>query len=367
MAASKLNIADITPGTYFSAPVYLDNGFVLASPETPLSVGLLHLLDKWEFRELWSDGEAQKDRGEDIDEGRLEKAEEFFQELEAYVEQLFMQTAIGVEINFAGLAKKIKDVCAVIKDERRFLLAVRGTENKNQEKKDFIAAHTVRSTFLSIVIGDYLKLPSDRLIGLGIAALLHEIGMTKIPRHIYNVQRELSPVERMNILTHPVTGYNILKANRFPPEIGTAVLQHHERENGSGYPQMISGDRISLYARIIAVACSYEALTANRPHKDAKNGHAGILDLLRNEGKAYDDTVIRALVYSLSIYPIGTFVLLSSGKKAQVVDVNPGDPRFPIVKISGNDDPDNGAAVETSASGVKILRALTEEEIAALN
>ncbi|MDR2662289.1 MAG: HD-GYP domain-containing protein, partial [Treponema sp.] len=151
----------------------------------------------------------------------------------------------------------------------------------------------------------------------------------------------------------------------FPLVVSLAALEHHERENGSGYPQKLTGDKISLYAKIIAVACSYEALTSTRPHKDAKDGYSGMLDLLKNEGKQYDDTIVKALVFSLSIYPIGLYVLLSNGKKGQVVDVNPENPKFPMVQVFGELTPDGkNKIIETSQEGVFISRPLKKEEIA---
>jgi len=88
-----------------------------------------------------------------------------------------------------------------------------------------------------------------------------------------------------------------------------------------------------------------------------------MLELLKNEGKKYDETVVRALVFSLSIYPIGLYVLLSNGKKGQVVDVNPENPRFPVVQVFGELTPDGkNKIVETSQDGIHIVRPLTREE-----
>jgi HD-GYP domain-containing protein (c-di-GMP phosphodiesterase class II) len=110
--------------------------------------------------------------------------------------------------------------------------------------------------------------------------------------------RSLTEQEKKLIYTHPILGYNILKSLEFPLAVSRAVLEHHERENGSGYPRKLTGGNISLYGKIIGVACSYEAISAKRPHREAKDGYTGMLELLKNEGKQYDDTVVRALVYS---------------------------------------------------------------------
>jgi HD-GYP domain-containing protein (c-di-GMP phosphodiesterase class II) len=161
-----------------------------------------------------------------------------------------------------------------------------------------------------------------------------------------------------------VLGYNLLKAMGFPPVISLAALEHHERENGTGYHRMLIGDKISFNSKIIAVACSYEAISAHRPHREARDGHTTMLELLRNEGNQYDATIIRALVVSVSLYPIGLYVLLSNGRKGQVINANPETPRFPIVQVFGEFNPDGkNKTLETSQDGVFILRPLSKEEM----
>jgi HD-GYP domain-containing protein (c-di-GMP phosphodiesterase class II) len=375
-------LTDIPPESYFTKTVFLDGQFVLAAPEMAFSRDIIKTLQAWNFREVYSEGEPREnyiaEGSSDIEEGeildaaalaalsdgdKIKRAEEFYASFQKYVETLFTKVAIKNDLDFKSVAEKIKNACDIIREDRRFLM--RAQQNSEPAgDQNYLASHTVRSTIIAIIIGSYLKLPAHRLIELGVAALLHEIGMIKLPPQIYISKRPLNPQERKAILTHPVLSFNLLKSFDFPLVISLAALEHHERENGTGYPQKLTGDKISLYAKIIAVACSYEALSTVRPHKEAKDGYAGMLELLKNEGKQYDDTVVRALVYSLSIYPIGLYVLLSSGKKGQVVDVNPESPRYPIVQIFGELNPDGkNKTMETSQSGTYIVRPLTREEI----
>ncbi|MDR1287316.1 MAG: HD-GYP domain-containing protein [Treponema sp.] len=372
-------LKDIPPDSYFTRTVYLDDRFVIAAPEMPFTADLVKILGSWEFREVRSEGEPREDyvaeetAAEETDlssittlaasdADKLKRAEEFYASFMKYVEKLFTQVAIKNELSFNSVAEKIKSVCEIIREDRRFLMRVQ----KNIESggdQNYLASHAVRSTIFAVIIGSYLKLPNHRLIELGVAALLHEIGMIKLPPQVYLSKRPLNPQEHKAIITHPVLSFNLLKSFDFPLVVSLAALEHHERENGSGYPQKLTSDKISLYAKIIAVACSYEALSARRPHKEAKDGYAGMLELLKNEGKRYDDTVVRALVFSLSIYPIGLYVLLSSGKKGQVVDVNPENPRYPVVQVFGELTPDGkNKILETSPDGLYIVRPLTREE-----
>jgi len=372
---------EIPLGSFFSEPVYLEKQFILAAPEMPFTKELANTLEEWGYNEVYSAGDPKKDyvapktaAAESIsgalkdtstlgDSAKIIRAEKFYASFIKYVENMFTLVVIRKELDFNSVAEKIKAACDIIREDRRFLLRVQ-KNNLSGSTDNYLASHAVKSTIISLIIGNYLKLPIHRLIELGVAALLHEIGMTQLPPQVYLSRRPLQPLERKAILTHPVLGFNMLKSFDFPLTVTLAALEHHERENGSGYPRKLTGDRISLYAKIIAVACSYEALSAQRPHKEAKDGYTGMLELLKNEGKQYDDTIVRALVFSLSIYPIGLYVLLSSGRKGQVVDVNPENPRFPIVQVFGELTPDGkNKIIGTAQDGISIVRPLTREEI----
>ncbi|MDR2477581.1 MAG: HD-GYP domain-containing protein [Treponema sp.] len=375
----SFSLGEIPPGSFFTKPVYLDSQFVVAAPETPFSKNIAKIITDWQFKEVFSDGEPCKEytpntnsqvhggainkRSSKDDNDKIQKAEEFYTSFQEYVENLFAHVTIKNELNFIFIAEKIKTVCDFVRENRRFLMRAQKPIEAAGEG-NYLAAHTVRSTVIALIIGTYLKLPSHRLIELGVAALVHEIGMLKLPPQIYLSNSPLGPQEKKMIYTHPELGYNLLRLCNFPLTISLAALEHHERENGSGYPRQITGSKISLYSKIIAVACSYEGLISNRPHKEAKNGYAGMLELLKNEGKQYDDIVVRALIYSLSIYPIGLYVSLSNGKNGQVIDVNPENPRYPVVQIFGEVMPDGtNKTLQTSPDGVSIVRPLRREEI----
>jgi len=374
-------VKDIKPNSFFTKTLYLDKVFVIATPETPVTKELVTALEKWSFNSVFSEGEPHKEYTTEStgpaavessgikslstqpDSDKLEKAEAFYSNLLYFIEDLFIRAAVSNELDFKVISEKIKDTIEYVKEDRRYLMRVL----KNIEPapdKNYLATHSVRSTILAIIIGTYLKLPNHRLLELGIASIVHEAGMLKLPSQLYLSNRALNPQERKAILTHPILGYTLLKSLDFPLAVCLAALEHHERNNGTGYPRQLAGEKISLYSKIIAVACSYEALSSKRPHKEAKDGYTGMLELLKNEGKQYDDTIVRALVLSLSIYPIGLYVLLSNGKKGQVIDVNPENPKFPIVEIFGDVTPDGrNKTVQTAPNELSIVRPLNRSEI----
>ncbi|MDR1971036.1 MAG: HD-GYP domain-containing protein [Treponema sp.] len=370
-------IKDIPPNSFFTKAVYLDDDFVIAAPEMPFTPDLIETLSEWNFREVFSGGEPRDSYAADMAEAqdlnlasamadteKIKWAEAFYQELKAYVNELFSAVFMSDPVSYNRTAEWVRDSLDRIRENQRYLLRILKKMEKTGE--DYLVAHTVKTTIIAIILGFYIKLPPHRLIELGVASLFHEAGMVKLPVKVHLNSRSLSPVERKMILAHPALGYNALKAYGFPLAVSIAALEHHERENGSGYPRRLTSDKISLYSKIIAVACSYDAISSYRPHREERDGYTGMLELLKNEGKQYDDTIIRALVYSLSIYPIGLYVLLSNGKKGQVVDVNPENPRFPVVQVFGELNPDGkNKTLETDPQGLHIIRSLTREEIGA--
>ncbi len=383
MGMNAIPFKELSPDTFYSEPVFLDETYILLSPETPMTSSLINRLAEWEMREVFTEGvlinasegeqAGASDDAEDAEaEGRpvtsqtaadkenLDKVHLFYEQFLAYIDSVYTRYVTKGEVSLKELSDKVKTLCDVILENRRYVLRILGDAANDS---NYLVNHSVRSTVLSIVLGGHLKLPPHRLIELGVAAVLHEIGMVRLPPQLYMAHRKLSDQERKSITAHPILGYNILKEKQFPLAICLAALEHHERMNGTGYPRSLSGDKISLYARIIAVACSYDAVTASRPYKEAREGYEGMVDILKNEGKQYDDLVIKSLVYSLSVYPVGSYVLLSNSKLGQVIDVNPDNPRYPVVLVLGSKTPDGKETiVQTAETGVRIVRPVRRED-----
>jgi HD-GYP domain-containing protein (c-di-GMP phosphodiesterase class II) len=180
----------------------------------------------------------------------------------------------------------------------------------------------------------------------------------------------LNDQERKTLAAYPVLGYRILKSFSVSENIALGVLEQQERYDGSGYPRGLLGENISVYARVIGVASSYSAIVSNRPYRKASDGHAGIMDLLRTNRSAYDEKVLKALVYCLSVFPVGTYVLLNNGAKAVVHRSNPKDPRCPTVRMLTDKDgkalQDRPLIATSQEKGIMIARSLNAGEIAAV-
>ena len=397
---NSFNIENLKENVYFTDDVVLDKSFILLNNSLPTTRFLLDSLKKWEFATIYSNGTVGEVSGEeltnastekvssDTDDGngnvtsslkkaladaqaskgvsneqlRLSTVQTVYNEYMSYINTVYTHYATHTELNLEELSDTVKSLCIFIRENRRFVLRI--SPSVENREKNYLVCHSMRSTVLAITIGLQLRMPLSKLVELGVAAILHEIGMIRLPPQLYINYKPLSPVERAQMATHTLIGYTILKQAKFPLSIQLGVLEHHERENGTGYPRHITGDKISLYAKIIAVACSFEAITAPRQYRDARSTYEAMIEMLKNESHQYDETIIKALLFTLSIFPIGVYVYLKNGKIAQVTDVNPENPKNPIVQIVGETEADGSPKIIQSDDQTnKIIRVLSKTEI----
>jgi len=133
----------------------------------------------------------------------------------------------------------------------------------------YTAGHQRRVTKLAVAIAKEMGFPKDRVEGIKIAALIHDVGKINLPAEILSKPGKLSEIEFGLIKNHPQKGYEILKTIDFPWPVAEIVLQHHEKMNGSGYPRGLKRDEILLEAKIICVADVVEAMSSHRPYRPA--------------------------------------------------------------------------------------------------
>ena len=159
-------------------------------------------------------------------------------------------------------------------------------------RDSYTVGHQRRVSQIACNIGKEMGLSKDRLRDLRMAGTLHDLGKIAIPSGLLSKAGNLNPLEFALIKTHPQVAYNILEPITLPGNTAKIILQHHERLNGSGYPQGLQGDEILLEARILGVADVMEAMCSHRPYR-ASLGLAETLDeLTRNKGILYDATVV---------------------------------------------------------------------------
>lgn len=393
---STVKLENLKSDLSFNGDLQLDKNFILLPAKAVVSDDLIKVLTDWNFTEFQCSEEVpdfsiSQEKKQDskasseskvstvkdsvkqalakaktsewisTERSKMNSVQTVYNEYMNYINSVYTHYATHKKIDFQELSDTVKDLCVFIKDNKRYVLRI--TPSAEARSKNFLVIHSMRSTVLAITVGLELHMALSKLIELGISCILHEIGMLRLSPQLYMTDRPLTAAEKAQIMTHPHTGFNILKDLEFPLSILLGVLEHHEKENGLGYPRHLPGNKITTYAKIISVACSFEAITAPREYKSERTTFDAMVEMLKNPNGQYDSTVIKALLYSLSLYPIGTYVCLQNGKIGIVTDVSPNNPKNPIVQLANERNEDGTVkAIQTDDNQNRIVRVLSKEE-----
>ena len=194
------------------------------------------------------------------------------------------------------------------------------------EEDDCLSSHSVNVTFLSVMIGVWLNYNMSDLNNLAMAALFHDIGMLKF-RDITSKPARLNQQEREQVDLHPRLSYDFVEQipglDKQTPE---AILSHHNRLG-------LSGDDVNEHAQIIGLADTLEAMTHPRPYKSALQPYLAIKNIIENMKTSFSQSIIKALVDNIGIYPPGTWVWLDTKEIGLVIDINSGSPLSPKLNI----------------------------------
>nr|HPJ26818.1 HD-GYP domain-containing protein [Synergistaceae bacterium] len=163
-----------------------------------------------------------------------------------------------------------------------------------ETRDPYTAGHQERVAQLAVAIAREMKLPEERIRGVAVAAVLHDLGKIDVPAEILSKPSKLKEKEYSLIQDHCLAGYEILKNVDFPWPVAQAVLQHHERMDGSGYPCGLSGEQILLESRILAVADVVEAMSSHRPYRPSLGLEAGLKEVSLHRKVRFDADVVDA-------------------------------------------------------------------------
>ncbi len=249
-------------------------------------------------------------------------------------ETVFEQTVAERPLDLTNAQRAVAEmVSAVLVDDTDFI---------NMTIEPYPAAghfpyHAANCAVLSVLLGIDLNVKKDQLKDLALAALLHDLGLVNI-RESLDYPGQLTKDTKVEVLKHPERGAALLQGNA-NEEVVQAVQQHHEIGTGKGYPAGLVGDAIHLYARIINVADSFEAMTHERPYrpKPFDVSHA-IKEMVEKGRGLYDREVMKALLSRIGLYPVGSLVELSNKQIARVVRQNRQFPLSPVVQIEFDED-----------------------------
>lgn len=374
-------IEEVEDFSSFTQDVYLDKKFILLPDNIQFSAKLKEKLLEFSFTTVYSEGFVEVASDED-DQEKNEIGEERKQEEDNVVveDEKIVEKRLELEKNCVSFLSFVSKVYSLYGSRQQFEVEVIFEKAKEfyqvvkEHKHEIIAfpkstfegiepdliLHVVKTAIYSIIMAIQLKMPENRIVELIVAAILHKIGFLRIPSQLYTEDRVLTDKELKTFKAHPVVAYRILKEAGFPITVCVGVLEHQEREDGSGYPQGLMSEKISIFGKILSVACSFEAAFNKRSNW---RGIDSILDVVRNTNKQYNDIVLKSLLFSISIFPIGTYVQLSDNSIGQVLDINPENLNYPVILLYGGAKRGEAQVVNTKPDGITIKRLLTKAEI----
>lgn len=259
----------------------------------------------------------------------IQRARAVLEQGKEAVTSMFGEARMGnaLKISDAGpLVDEISD--SIARNPEAFLNLAR---LKNADNYTYL--HSVAVCGLMIALGKQLGLNGRTLKDAGVAGLMHDVGKALIPDKVLNKPGKLTDEEFAVIKGHPRKGWEILNVSEGANEIALDVcLHHHERVDGNGYPEKISGDKLTLFARMGAVCDVYDALTSNRCYKNGWEPAEALRKMAEWRQGHFDERVFHAFVRAVGIYPTGTLVKLKSGHLAVVVEQTDKGLLTPIVK-----------------------------------
>lgn len=235
---------------------------------------------------------------------------------------------------------------------------------------DYTFAHSVNVCVLSTMLALLSNYGQKKRRELAVGALLHDIGKMQIPLSILNKDGNLTAEEMEIMKEHTTIGFNLLrKSQNFSILSKHVAFQHHEKYDGTGYPRQLAGENIHEYARIVAIADVYDALTSDRPYKKACTPDIAYKIMTQGSPGHFDPDLLSLFFQHVAIYPVGSIVKLKQGSIGIVIEVNQNSIRRPIVRLIANKNLEKipyTSIVDLNGikeGGMRIERILSEDEL----
>ncbi|HBR29742.1 MAG TPA: hypothetical protein DD789_09955 [Firmicutes bacterium] len=303
-----LPLSKITEKMFLAHSVFGNDGRVLLKKGTRLTSSYLSRLEKMDFSDLYvyeAPDETWDCTGPVSDRIRAEAMQVLWQSLIRVVERKPLNDQ---QMSFV-IEGVLKDVLRN-EDCLYDIIDLKTADN-------YLYNHSLNVCVISILMGKELDFDRDGLKEIALGAFLHDLGKAYIKSAVKKLQ-ELSLLDTVQIKQHAKRGFDILRPN-FSSRVAQIAYQHHEREDGSGYPLGLIGIDIPVYSKIVAIADSFDAMVSRRVYENPQWNEQALEELEQESPTKYDPTVVAALRRSVALFPIGSVVQLTDGEQRVVV------------------------------------------------
>lgn len=251
-------------------------------------------------------------------------------EATAFFQRALDDIRLGRSVNTREARAVVGDIASQVSGNASATMWLTNLGSKHEQ----LSAHAVNVCVLALAFGMHLGLERDRLERIGLGALLHDVGKVNLPAELLTRAGPLSAEEWEAVRRHPTDGYEAARsAGDLPGEVLDIVRMHHERIDGTGYPGGLAGKAVPAHVRIVAIANAYDALTSDRPYRNARPADEVLQQFYNEAADTYGARLVQEFIRCVGIFPVGSLVELDNGALGVVVGSSPETRLRPAVLL----------------------------------
>lgn len=327
-----ISIEHLRQGMILSEDILNENGVVYLNIGTEIKERHIHLLQNLGVGFVYIKSTAPENDQTDIEE-YLPKEKDYSQEFKKTLESfknLYISVRLGKKVVIDEVKDSLEPLVSGILNNNNILGSLRRIEINDE----YTFKHSINVSLISSMIGKWLGYSAKDLMDLSVASLLHDLGKCKIPIEILNKPAKLNDSEYEIIKGHSYYGFQLLgESGQLSSDALYGVLSHHERMDGSGYPSATNGYKIHEYARIIAIADTFDAMTSDRVYKSKLSPFIVAEEMLRETHNHLDVNITSLFLNNISKFYVGNVVRLNTGDIGEIVLVSKYNMTRPLIKV----------------------------------